>query len=126
MPFVKKVVNFKALANDTHRIFVRRVTEEMKARDLGDNELTIICEKMGFDIGQSTVSRITAGRLGKLGPSLTNIHAIACGLETQAWKLLKLSEGSNVLALPIPSRPIDNEPDRQESRLSPRQKRRRR
>lgn len=125
MAYEEKPINWAALANETHRIFVRRVREEMKKKNLSDNELTKLCKQKGFKIGQSSVSRLTAGRAGKQGLSLTNIHAVARGLETEVWELFKLAEGAKIFTLPPPPRALNPEPDRQESRLPPRRKRRR-
>lgn len=123
--YEEKPVDLEAIVNETHLVFVQRVRDEMKNQQLSDNELAKRCKQKGFPIGQSSISRLTRGKGGKNGPTIANIHAIARGLDREAWQLFKLAEGAKVLPLPIPSRPIHDEPDRQESRLSPRRKRRR-
>jgi transcriptional regulator with XRE-family HTH domain len=73
------------MQHDLQKHFIQRLTEEMEARGLSDNQLAKNAKSKGYSIGQTTISLI---KRGKQNPSLQKIQAIADGLGLPAWFLL--------------------------------------
>ena len=68
-----------------HETFVQRVNEELRARQLSDNEVARQARAKGYTISQSSVTRI---RSGSQEPSLTALEAISYVLGLPEWTLL--------------------------------------
>lgn len=66
-------------------LFVKRINDELRARGWSDNQFAQQCKAEGWDIGQSSVSRITGGRQD---PTLEMLFKLAKVLKIPAWELL--------------------------------------
>jgi transcriptional regulator with XRE-family HTH domain len=67
------------------RLFGKRLGEEMQARSISQNRMREMARTMGFKLGQSTVSRILAG---KQDLTLGRLSILADCLGVPPWFLL--------------------------------------
>lgn len=101
--------------SELQELFVRRLEDEMGARHISANALASLAKKMGYPIGQRSISRIL---LGEQDPTLKKVHAITQALGLPAWALLMeagqieqrvirpVAAPQNVVKLPNPYPPI--------------------
>jgi transcriptional regulator with XRE-family HTH domain len=80
-----KKVRLPEDATSTQHLFVRRINDELASRQWSDNEFAARCKARGWDLGQSSISRITGGRQD---PTLSMLHKLADSLGMQAADLL--------------------------------------